>query len=63
MKTLEEHNRSVLREKTRIRGNGILCPKCKTGELYDSQPDIMLTSYPPQYPVACLDCDFTGSRY
>ena len=42
--------------------NGIACPKCG-GELLDSTPNIVLTSYPPQYNIHCPKCDYTGYRF
>lgn len=41
--------------------NGIACPKCGA-ELYDSNPFIILTSFPPQLEVHCEKCDYTGYR-
>lgn len=41
--------------------NGIGCPKCGM-ELYDSNPGIQLTSWPPKRNVACSECDYTGYR-
>jgi hypothetical protein len=40
--------------------NGIACPKCGS-EMYDSNPDHVLMSYPPKVSVACA-CGFHGSR-
>jgi hypothetical protein len=40
--------------------NGIACPKCGN-EMYDSNPDQVLMSYPPKVSVACT-CGFHGSR-
>jgi hypothetical protein len=44
--------------------NGIACPKCGE-ELYDSNPMIVLASYPAQKNVACMkeDCGYTGYRF
>jgi len=42
--------------------NGIACPKCGE-ELFDSTPNIVLTSYPPQHNVNCPKCGYTGYRF
>jgi len=64
MKSLEEFNKDQ-RERTRILNdpcaNGIGCPECGK-ELWDSNPDVMLTSYPPQKNVHCPECGYTGYR-
>lgn len=41
--------------------NGIACPKCGE-ELCDSQPSIILASYPPKKNVHCSKCGFVGYR-
>ena len=41
--------------------NGIECPQCKS-ELYDSNPNIVLTSLPPQKNVHC-SCGYSGFRF
>jgi C4-type Zn-finger protein len=43
--------------------NGIACPKCGE-ELLDTQPNVTLTSMPPQKNVGCSSekCDYTGYR-
>ncbi len=63
LKDLNEHNslRGVyynLEEKVR---NGIACPNCGN-ELIDSQPMMMLTSYPPQKATMCENCEYIGYR-
>jgi C4-type Zn-finger protein len=43
--------------------NGIACPKCGE-ELLDTQPNVTLTSMPPQKNVGCSSkkCDYIGYR-
>lgn len=41
--------------------NGIACPTC--GEELRDRYGIVLTSNPPQKPVFCIACNFSGSRY
>ena len=41
--------------------NGIACPNCGQ-ELYDSSPNIKLTSNPPQKHIHCESCDYKGYR-
>ena len=68
LKSLEEHNTL---SSTAYRGlfpplpefNGIACPKCGE-ELLDTQPNVTLSSLPPQKNVGCSSekCDYTGYR-
>jgi hypothetical protein len=41
--------------------NGLLCPSCKTGYLYDTMRTVCVS--PPIYQVKCLSCNFKGERY
>jgi DNA-directed RNA polymerase subunit RPC12/RpoP len=66
MKTLAEHNaerRAILQAgaESRPRPNGIKCPDCG-GELWDTNPQMTLTSDPPQKNVHCPDCGYQGYR-
>jgi hypothetical protein len=66
MKSLEEHNqeRSIAYQDifdSKPTPNGIECPECK-GELYDTQPNMVLASYPPMKNVGCLRCKYSGYR-
>jgi len=60
--TLEEHNNL-----TEISGNnnpvlnGIACPDCEA-ELYDSNPMMTLTSFPPKKKIHCNNCNYSGFR-
>jgi hypothetical protein len=68
LKSLEEHNTT---SSTFYRGmmgqspvyNGIACLKCGE-ELLDTQPNVTLSSMPPQKNVGCSSkkCDYTGYR-
>lgn len=61
--SLEEFNRQrqpVARERELPR-NGIACPECGQ-ELVDSNPQLLLTSLPPQKNVRCEACDYVGYR-
>lgn len=42
--------------------NGVACPKCGS-ELYDSSPNITLTSSPEQKYVHCDKCGHKGTRF
>ena len=59
LKSLEEHNNSKLNgvysKNVLKNGTGIACPKCGN-ELYYTNPDVMLTSHPPQQAVHCKNC-------
>lgn len=68
MKTLDEFNEE--RRKAHAEGgitrdkphpNGIACPKCGK-ELWDSSPNVTLTSSPPQKNVHCPACGYHGYR-
>ena len=64
MKTLKEHQREkrpIARRRVSS-PNGIECPRCKS-ELHDVNNQIQLMSYPPQYRIMCLECDWRGSRF
>jgi len=41
--------------------NGVDCNVCGT-ELKDTKPGLRVTVDPPQTPVICDGCDFTGFR-
>ena len=56
-----EHARRAYRLVTEPHANGIACPKCGA-ELWDSNPMVALTSYPPQAHVHCPACDYCGYR-
>jgi hypothetical protein len=68
LKSLDTHNAEA-RERHRIlssndpRPNGLACPKCGN-ELLDTQPNVILTSYPAQKNVGCSskECDYRGYR-
>lgn len=67
LKTLEESNTQNRKYFYQMSDNspklnGIACPKCGA-ELLDSTPDIVLTSYPPQFNIHCSKCDYKGYRY
>lgn len=67
MKKLDQHNaerRASLEAFSRQgeRFNGIICPKCDKCELVDTQPNVTLTSDPPQKTIACRGCGYTGYR-
>jgi DNA-directed RNA polymerase subunit RPC12/RpoP len=62
--SLAEHD-NRLRELYRVKEegvlNGIACPECGE-ELYDSNPTQELESFPPQMEIACVHCNYTGTR-
>jgi hypothetical protein len=58
MKTIEEHNNErweSYKHPRVISGNDIACPKCGS-EMVDTDPDWVLTSFPPQKHVHCAWC-------
>ena len=68
LKTLEENNAFAFSgtgvDFNAPRLNGIACPKCGS-ELFDSNPNITLTSFPAQKNTHCSSekCDYTGYRF
>jgi len=62
MKTLDEHNKSILAmQNIYPKNNGIACPVCGK-ELQDTDGNI-LTSFPPRTAVNCSNCEYKGFRY
>jgi len=66
LKSLAEHNAEagmlqwgMMEDSPRL--NGIACPKCGE-ELYDSEPNVTLTSMPAQKNVHCSKCPHVGFR-
>ena len=63
LKTLDEHNTeqwkyqiSMMDNSARL--NGIACPNCEE-EMYDTNPNEKLTSYPSQKNIHCENCKYT----
>ncbi len=65
METLEEHESRKRKEVKPFNNspvlNGIECPQCGE-ELYDSTPNTILASHPPQKNVHCHNCGYKGYR-
>lgn len=62
--TLDEFNakrHAVYREQSQSRLNGIECPKCGS-ELMDTNPSLILVSFPPKKDINCADCGYRGYR-
>ena len=65
METLKDYNLKRRRifdeveEENQPHPNGIECPKCGA-ELWDSSPNIVLTSNPPQKHIHCPKCGYKG---
>ena len=65
MKTLEKYNEEM--ENIRLIGlestdlAGVLCDQCPT-EMILTQPDVILTSYPPKQTVKCPNCGYRGYK-
>lgn len=68
LKTLEENNAFAFSvshvDFSKPKLNGIACPKCGR-ELFDSHPNITLTSNPAQKNTKCSSekCDYIGYRF
>lgn len=65
MKTIEEHNKTVLdsitRKKQGANKTGVKCPNCiEEVELLNSCPGMVLLSNPPQINVHCPVCSYVG---
>jgi len=67
MKSLAEFNKNRyeayddLQKSNMPKANGIACPSCGE-ELWDTNPKITLTSYPPKKNVHCPKCGYSGYR-
>lgn len=64
MKSLDEFNKDrleIIEFQTSPHPNGIECPECG-GELWDSNPTMMLMSHPARMSVHCPICHWAGSR-
>ena len=59
MKTLSEHERDNRSSQYETAWVGVACDRCG-GELYNSEPGIMLMTDPPKITVRCSKCDFSG---
>ena len=62
LKSLEEHNRQALEIFNNQAKTGFACPNCGE-ELFYVNNNTVLTSYPPQKLVECLQCTYKGSIY
>ncbi len=63
LQPLDEFNAARHRQIARapLSFNGIACPKCGM-ELHDSEPGVILTTYPAQVRITCSACGFNGCR-
>lgn len=64
LKTLSEWNKERSEHhwnSGKAKPNGIACPHCGK-ELFDTEPNSVLTSMPPQKVVGCMDCGWKGKR-
>lgn len=41
---------------------GVLCDTCENSEMYLENPNVVLTSYPPQQSVICPYCNKRGYK-
>jgi len=63
MKSLKDWNDDILRMRnTKAKPNSIACPICSK-ELWDTAPNMLLTSNPLQLKVHCPSCGYKGYRY
>ena len=64
LKSLEEHNNKAYNTFAAVNNlnSGFACPKCGE-ELYYSNPNFMLTTYPPKRSVQCNKCNHTDYVY
>lgn len=63
LKTLAEHNAEIfdfLHKQLSDNTNGIACPCC--GEELRDDGDIIFPTNPAKKPVACMNCNWTGTR-
>jgi primosomal protein N' len=64
LKSLEEHNKEAYNTFAAVNNlnSGFACPKCGE-ELHYSNPNVMLTTYPPKRGVQCNKCNHTDYVY
>jgi DNA-directed RNA polymerase subunit M/transcription elongation factor TFIIS len=64
LKSLEEHNKKAYNTFAAVNSlnSGFACPKCGE-ELYYSNPNVMLATYPPKRSVQCNKCNHTDYVY
>ena len=64
LKSLEEHNNKAYNTFAAVNNlnSNFACPKCGE-ELYYSNPNFMLTTYPPKRGVQCNKCNHTDYVY
>ena len=64
LKSLEEHNKQAYTNFAAVNNlnSGFACPKCGE-ELHYSNPNVMLTTYPPKRGVNCNKCNHTDYVY
>ena len=64
LKSLKQHNEQALEAFAfgNKSNSGIACPKCEEELLY-TNPNVVLTSYPPQKSVECCKCQYKGYVY
>ena len=64
LKSLKQYNEQALEAFAfgNKSNSGIACPKCEEELLY-TNPNVVLTSYPPQKSVECCKCHYKGYVY
>ena len=64
LKSLEEHNKQAYNTFAAVNNlnSGFACPKCGE-EMYYSNPNAMLATYPPKRSVNCNKCNHTDYVY
>ena len=64
LKSLKQHNEEALEAFAfgNKSNSGLACPKCEEELLY-TNPNVILTSYPPQKSVECCKCHYKGYVY
>ena len=51
----------LLSSDANYRENNFACPNCGK-ELWDTNPTVLLTSYPPRKQISCIECGYAGTR-
>jgi len=64
LKSLEQHNNEAYNTFAAINNlnSGFACPKCQE-EMFYSNPNVMLATYPPKRSVQCNKCNHTDYVY
>lgn len=62
MKTLDEHNKDMIKPNKLVYNAEVTCPHCLDVEMMLVNPHVILASLPPQQTVRCPKCHYIGYK-